>query len=572
METRQINYKHWLTTSRACFVFTILSLTFLFPIFTAAQNKSIENPSILQLKQVEGVYDSQEGTFYSQYIDKENIKIIHRFQIKKFVDGLGITEYYYTNSDTQYESRTKYGLIDTNGYILIPCIYERVLITGSKNNYGFYTNDSLGIISLEKGVILKHPIKNSQPKKENVLRKENGFHSFKNSTDYIVLRINDFLGVYSFDKEKYIIPTIYDKITLYDNIAVCQSVNNFVFYDCITECKSEIFKEIHTLNEQKYFFVRLKDGKSLICTDPTSPLNSIYTKLQIDEALEFNNRYLIATRGDRFGLIDEFGNISVPFVYDDIYFFDKELLLLKKDDLWAISDYKHKLLTQFQFINIDKQNQINLNNFISFSGIDTTDKVIMKYFDYESGYGKFNEYLLAEIKKSLISIKSELYSRKISKYDDFVYPIYVLGSKKGFQLITVKSKEELIIDSLYWDNVYMIPRIYDYPFEIGVQKGDKFGYYNSEKNIKTYLKYDGIYFYYKLFFYESILYSGTHSERSPFTFVKKGNVFIRSSYPKTNWIEKLTSPRNYSCTYQGKPKWRKYMKEEEFLEKRKREK
>lgn len=67
----------------------------------------------------------------------------------------------------------------------------------------------------------------------------------------------------------------------------------------------------------------------------------------------------------------------------------------------------------------------------------------MKYFDYESGYGKLNEFLLAEIKKSLITIKSELYSRKLSKYDDWVYPSYVLSSTKGFQLIKVISKEEV---------------------------------------------------------------------------------------------------------------------------------
>ena len=193
----------------------------------------------------------------------------------------------------------------------------------------------------------------------------------------------------------------------------------------------------------------------------------------------------------------------------------------------------------------------------------------MKYFGYESGYGQSNEYLLADIKKSLITIKSELYSRKLSKYDDFVYPSYVLRTATGFQLVKVKSKEEVEIDSLSWDNVYMIPGFYGYPSEIGVQKGNKFGYYNAEKSIEKYLRYDGIYFYYELFYYQGILFSGTHNEQSPFTIVKKGNVYTKSSYSKTNWLKRITTPPNWPAYYQEKPKWRKYMNEEAFLEKRK---
>ena len=192
---------------------------------------------------------------------------------------------------------------------------------------------------------MKYSKLNSKPINDNSRSKYNSFISFKNSNDYCVLRINGLLGVYSFYQEKFVVPSIYDKITLYSNIAVCQTLNNFVVYNCENEVKSDVFKEIFHLSGGNYFFVRLMSGKAMVCTDPTSPTNSIYTELTIEEALEFNNHHLIANKAGNLGLIDEFGKECVPFIYDDIYFFDKKLLLVKKDDLWAISDYQNKLLT-----------------------------------------------------------------------------------------------------------------------------------------------------------------------------------------------------------------------------------
>jgi hypothetical protein len=175
--------------------------------------------------------------------------------------------------------------------------------------------------------------------------------------------------------------------------------------------------------------------------------------------------------------------------------------------------------------------------------------------------------MLADIKKELNTIKAELYVRRISRYDNEVYPKYALQVKDGFQIVSVISNDSIEIDAHIWDNVFMVPGLYYsyYPFEIGVQKGEKYGYYVQGKNSVNYLLYDGIYFYYKLFYYEGILFSGTQNEESPYTMVKKGYVYSNSSYSKTNWLKWIVTPPNWPAKYQGRAKWRKFMKEDQFL-------
>lgn len=542
-------------------VCTIFSLAIVLPAQIDAQDKTNDIPFVRHLKQIDGIYDSNARTFYGQFIDTGNIKIIHRFESRKFKDDVGIVEYYYTNAASGFKSEITVGLIDTSGKILIPCIYEELYLTGNKDFYVFYTPDTTGIFRVRKGAIFQLPRKTQTY--------YNGIIANDTNNKFCVVRINNSDGVFSFFKERLVVPAEYLKISLLGSAAICQDTNNFVVYDCTKEVKSQTLKEVFPLNKGAYYFLRFVSGRALVCTDPISPDSSIYQKINRDEAIEFYNNHVISKSNGMCGLLDEYGNVTVPFIYDDIYFFDENLLMVKDSGFWAIADYHNKVLTGFQFINVDKQNLVNLRNFIQFSGIDTSANVISNIGDSNLGYGKSNAELLACIKKELNAIKSELYAHKLSRYDKYVFPRYVLQSEGGFQIVTVGLQDEIIIDSLTWDNVYMIPSVYDYPFEIGVQKGNKYGYYDSNKKINSYLRYDGVYFYYELFFYEGILFSGTHNERSPFTIVKRGHVYSRSSYSKTNWLQRITTPPNWPTKYQGRPKWKKYMEEDDFLKRRK---
>ncbi len=552
---------NFLTFYQFYLVYIMSSPFILFPLHLNAQNKTNDILTIGRLEQIRGIYDTKKQTYYGQFIDQNNIKIIHRFESKRINNGVGIVEYYYTNTESGFKSRIKKGLIDTSGIILIPCNYDKLLPTENKNFYVFYNQDSTGLLRVDKGVIVQLPIKTGIY--------YNGFFSNQTNVNYCVVRMNNAYGVFSFFKEKLVVPAEYSEINLVDHKAICQLENNFVVHDCEKELKSQSLKEIYPLNKGKYYFLRFMNGRALICTDPISPDSSICEKLNREAAIEFHNNYVISKFNDKIGLLDEYGNETVPYVYEDIYFFDKELLLVKYNNLWAISDYKNSILSEFQFINVDQQNQINLKNFIQFSGIDTSDYAITKSINQKPGKGQSEKDLLSIINLETIILKRELFSHKLSRCDNFVYPRYVLQSKDGFQIITVLSKNRIKIDSLIWDSVFMVPGVSSYSFEIGVQKGKKFGYYDPQKRTNEYLKYDGIYYCYKLFFYESIMFSGTHNEGSPFTIVKRGYVFRQSSYSKTNWLKRITTPPNWPAKYQEKPKWRKYMKVEEFLQKRK---
>lgn len=541
-------------------VYTLFSLAIVLPTHIDAQDKTSDISVVQHLKQIDGIYDSKARTFYGQFIDTGNIKIIHRFESRKFKDDVGIVEYYYTNTTSEFKSEITVGLIDTSGKILIPCIYENLYYTGNKDFYEFRTPDTTGIFKLRKGAIFQLP--------RNTQSNYNGIFANDTNNNFCVVIINNSRGVFSFFKEKLVVPAEYLKISLLGSAAICKDTNNFVVYDCAKEVKSQTLKEVVPLNKGAYYFLRLASGRKLVCTDPISPDSSLYQKINRDEVIEFYNNHVISKSNGMYGLLDEYGNVTVPFIYDDIYFFDENRLMVKDSGFWAIADYQNKVLTGFQFINVDKQNLVNLRNFIQFSGIDTSANVISYIEDSYIGYKKSDTELLYYIKEQLNRIKGELYAHKLSRYDDCILPKYVLQSEGGFQLVTVAS-HKIIIDSLTWDNVYMILNVYDYPFEIGVQKGNKYGYYDSDKEINSYLKYDGVYFCYELFLYEGIMFSGTHNERSPFTIVKRGHLYYRSSYSKTNWLERIMTPPNWPTQYQGRPKWNKYMEEDVFLKMRK---
>jgi len=541
----------------------ILFLMQLIPIENNAQHPETEHRNKSNLKQINFIFDRQQGNYFFQYIDQKNIKLIHRFQINSFNNRIGITQYHILNTDTKRDSKKLFGLTDTSGTILIPCIYEKLESTENPNFFRFYTKDSFGVLSPQKGEISKYPKISTQPINNKSRSKFNSFIYNNQPSNYAILRMDGLQGVYSYLQEKLVVPCNYDQITLHGDMAIGQRRDSIVYYHCQTGEKSQFLKEIQPLNNYKYFYIKFHNDSSLICTNPADPLNSDYHPLAIDRVLEFHNQHLIAVKSGKFGLKDEFGNLSIPFVYEDIFFLDKDLLLVKKDYLWAISNFQNQILTSFQFQDVEKQNLVNFNNFLQFSHCDTSQNELLKFYDYESTTGKTAENLGAEIKKSLLAKKRELNSRKISNYDISAYPTYVLKSDQGFQLIQIAYKSQIKIDSLHWDNVFISPRIYDYPFEIGVQKRNKFGYYDPKKNVKSYLKYDGLYFNPALFFYENLLFSGTHNEQSPFAVVKNGTIYSRSSLSKTDWLKKLTNPPNWPSRYQEKPKWRKVEKKVE---------
>jgi hypothetical protein len=203
-----------------------------------------------------------------------------------------------------------------------------------------------------------------------------------------------------------------------------------------------------------------------------------------------------------------------------------------------------------------------MSNMIKFSGLDTSDIALNQYAAAKDFSQYSKEFDMYYTQKYIKQLKRELYAHKLSTY---CKRNHVLQTKDGFHIVELRTNEVKFDDNV-WDNVFLVPL---FNAEIGVQKGEKYGYYDSEVDPKEYLKYDGVYYYNELYINRGVMFSGTRYYRSPYLIVKKGVVYYEYAHPKTSLYKTITNPPNYSNLRQGKPKWVKYMKEEEFLSTRK---
>lgn len=68
-----------------------------------------------------------------------------------------------------------------------------------------------------------------------------------------------------------------------------------------------------------------------------------------DEQLSFSEGLAAARQGDKWGYIDEVGNIIIPIQYDDVLSLREGLMPVKKDGQWGYIDKAGKIVIAFEY-------------------------------------------------------------------------------------------------------------------------------------------------------------------------------------------------------------------------------
>lgn len=553
------------TLSPSQYLFRIILILFSIGFSTLiAQNKLDQLPNRI----LQGVYDVSDDSYYYREIDSENMKITHQYQVERFYKGAGVVEY--TNLD-EYNRRGNYkayGVIDTNGRILIPLRYSRLVHSRNKDFFFFYNSDSIGIVNTSGKEIFELASKSDHVtlhSTDDRSKSNNYFYQDRVASDssgFCVFKLNDKFGVYSFYKEKVIAHAIYDQIEIFNNIAVCFVENQYTAYDCELEERADNFKNIVPLNQGENFYVEFVNGRKLVCKDVLHPETSVNQMMNRNEVIEVKNRSLICSDSSKYGVINEKGGVIIPFNYENIFFMGINYFLVKMDGKWAIFDKYNYQKSDFIFLDVELQNKVNLNNCIHYSGIDTISYIKRETYSERQLRDRSSVRLLLEIQDELEVIKTELQSHILSCYfNQSREKVYVLKTAEGYRRIIFweDNIDGLEIDSFAWDNIFLTPYVYNHtPYQFGLQKGDKFGYFHD--NLEREMKYDGIYFFHTKYYYDAVMFSGTNSYFSPYFYVKKGAIYRETKLSKRAW---WSFSKNY---HQGKLKMTKLkLKEAEFL-------
>lgn len=546
---------------KRCCIFALLFFSLLCGLSNA---QNIENGTAP--KKINGQYNAFKKTYFFKAIDAENMKVTHLYVADNMDGAWGIAQYTRTNDEKSDERITTYGIIDTSGTILVPFIYDKLYTTKNKTNFLFKRNDTIGIVEVHKHEVFSMPGYYSNPK-----NKHNSTNFIRKDTlnSYCVYRLNGFFGVFSFTKSKIVVPALYDEINVYGNTAICKTDKGCCGYNCLTELSTQFYKRIEVLNQGKSFLVTSNDQHLFICNDISKPHASFNKALNKDEVLAFKNGLIIAKLNGKVGVTDQNGNEKLPYVYEDILFFGNEFFIVKRNELWAVTDGNNVLKTAFEFINVEQQNRINYTNLLYFSAIDTSAASLSKAHAYVDGDHiavLTNEVMYYQLQIDAEKLAEELDGHELSACTKEDYKnTYVLQKKDGFHLVTLtRNDPHVVVDSLNWDAVYIIPKSYDSYHKTGVKKGKFYGYYQEGEAVKAYLKYDGV-------FYHSPLHNKSFNSlwSSPYVIIKKNYVYYERSVVRVAWWKWPFTPSNYSIEYQGKKRLKKYMSKTEFMEKRK---
>lgn len=483
-------------------------------IFTTGMNAQV----------IKGSYDPDKKIFFSRNIDEKDVNIIIEYYAKRFNNGVSVVER--GKKDVRYPGSNyrTYGVIDTTGKIIIPCEYDeiRTLFDGYGNLpdnriFIYNTDDSTGIIHINGTILWKMPIKNG---KEN-----NGFrYSGRNKNEvnfgYLLICFQQKTGLFSSQQEKVILSPQFEEIVVYADYAVCKKDGKVIVCDARTGKMSEPLDSVIVLNKGTAFLIRHADGRRYVCKDIFDSWNTPEPNINGDEILEYYHDHFIVRSGSRTGVVHESGKVVIPFEYSDIYFLDTTYFWVKQRDLWAVCDYKNKYKTGFDFIDIDQLNNVVFHNFLYFTQADTSEKRLLYAEQHINDSFFLNGGREGGIRMSVAA------SRMKKQMNRRIIPIYINNYAKksdGFHLIFIEN-DSIKTDDPAWDNIYTLhPEMCD-DRGIGVQLGNKFGYYIPGSFKKKHIKYQGLHF---VDWYSCRLYhSDRDVDKNPYAVVKMGHVFV----------------------------------------------
>lgn len=475
---------------------------------------------------LKGFYHPFNKTFTYEKITAHPTKDAYiKYFADAFDKGLSVVRkehFFYTEKDgVETSNKTvQFGVIDSTGKVIIPCSYDNLYRLKSNSDspyFYFYTKDSITLLNLREENLLV--LRRDSPK---VSRKiyfgtETQFLSadFKRN---LVLIYNGLFQLYNIVEKKFIIPPLnsvankqsnfeqlkygfnegnknftvytntpfrvdYEELKLHEDIFDLYGLSLIFFvYDKNNSCFSSAYKLISKYNDSLVF---LQDtiGNSFLTSNPCNPSNlynfdylEVFPTDEIANYFSFSHdhmRYtgesyfhpfLLARLEDKYGIINKDSTVLIPFVYDDIYVINDSLFWVKKNNYWAVSTINHVLLTDFEFIDIEKMSQVYFTNLMYYSRLDHS-MVGKTYHKYVSAH----DADISSISDHAGLIKR--FEKSHNYYTNLVGSPLIAKKSDGYHILTINdSTQKIEIDPINYDNILLVPG-----YRPAFQKGDNYG-------------------------------------------------------------------------------------------------
>ena len=518
------------------FVFVFLAVALSMNLIAQrVKTDSIEN------KKIDGYFHPYKKTFSYEKTIAHPIKDAYlKYYAEDFVANRAIVhrqELYYENVyndklkqyiETKHEQNS-FGIIDTLGNIIVSCKYENLsrIESDSISEYFIYrTKDSISLINLKGRKIVTLCNSTYQTLHNN---QKTFFHFFISNTNYLRVGYNLRYNLYDIEKESFVLPSNHcdtenkvkiedeeyqmvnynNKFAIFCNIPYSIDYDdmekenipfdiygnniNYIVYSLSSKEFSKPSKLAAIYNDSLVYIQNSTDS-SWLCDDinelknindydyieafPINPFNHSYYNEFNSWDKEYHDFLLVRKKG-KYGIINLGNTILIPIIYDNIYLIDSTHFWLKKNDKWAIGNKLHELLTDFDFIDIEKMNAVNFTNFLFFTRLNPN--IIGKDFHRFVSAHDADISSLANVGGLLKRFENthSYYSRFWGSYSN---NIFFAKKEDGYKLIIIINGVNLIVSASSFDNVFLATSKYSPGFQIG----NKYGYSLDE------IKYDRI--------------------------------------------------------------------------------
>lgn len=250
-----------------------------------------------------------DGTYKTKVINEKSEEILKGYNKVEAIDNFDSKQnIWYEENVLRVLKDGKYGLINLNGDILLPCEYtEIVSLKGVKNNFLVKKDNKVGLVN-EKGQFI------ISKEYSNILTMKEGYKD-----EYIIVNTENKYGVIS-TSGKIIIETKYENIKYLNSkdmyaatdggaLKLISSEDKVLLdtgYDDIIQAKGE---NVVILKNNKYGVINLKGEQKI----PT----------EYDEIKYTNSIYYIAKKADKYGVIDIDNKEIIPFEYTNISYIEE---------------------------------------------------------------------------------------------------------------------------------------------------------------------------------------------------------------------------------------------------------
>lgn len=257
----------------------------------------------------------------------------------------------------------KYGLINQQQEIIVPCIYDDIKHTMNNDiNYEYFEESEKGFSILKLICEFKFQMVEIDAIETWLAVKQNnqwGFLNYKGElvVDCIYDDINILKKDYSIVQKGYQYQFIYylDNELIYsdfydDIIAV---VDKHISYD-----NTELFP---------YLVVQVDNKKSIIHIDSKTMTSTFY-----DDIIYLYNDYFSVKQDGKYAVMDIKNNVFTPFIYDEIIWLFDNLLKVKQANKYGIINEQGAVIIPILYDDIDIANEQNNDGGVKSSYIVAT--------------------------------------------------------------------------------------------------------------------------------------------------------------------------------------------------------